>query len=52
MFHKAKCFNHQIVQLKINRFLVNRDAKVLQKKKTKNSTTVFTKSLERSQTVL
>ena len=51
MFHKAKCFNHQIVQLKINRFLVNRDAKVLQKK-TKNSTTVFTKSLERSQTVL
>ena len=35
MFHKAKCFNHQIVQLKINRFLVNRDAKVLQKKKQK-----------------
>ena len=33
MFHKAKCFNHQLVQFKIKRTLVNRDAKVVQKNK-------------------
>ena len=27
MFHKAKCFNHQLVQFKIKSILVNRDAK-------------------------
>ena len=26
MFHKAKCFNHQLVQFKIKSTLVNRDA--------------------------
>ena len=35
MFHKAKYVNHQLVQFKIKSTLVNRDAKVLQKKNKK-----------------
>ena len=35
MFHEAKRFNHQLVKFKITSTLLNRDAKVIQKKNKK-----------------
>ena len=48
MFHKAKCFNHQLVQFKIKRTLVNRDAKVVQKNKKQYDVRIFCISVYQS----
>ena len=33
MFHKAKCFNHQLVRFEINSTLLNNDTKAIQNNK-------------------